>query len=300
MKETNTEKTGEILILTETIIYALFPIIIAYSTKILPPILFAGLSTFTASITLFSFLLVKGRLKKLMNREMIKYALGITLFIIIIPSILIFMGSSKTSGINTTILLQSEILFTFIIFGLFSIEKITLQKIIGALIVIIGTFFIIYSGNAEVNRGDLMIIAGTLFYPLGNLLSKKALKIAKPSEILFIRSFLGGIILISISLIFEDHNASIDKIKNYWPLIALNGILIYHLSKILWYEGIKRIDISKATPMSLGGYPAFSLLFAMIFLKESPTIHQFIGAGAVVIGVIILTVKIKKSNLKRV
>jgi len=281
------------MIFGETLMYSLFPIIIAYSTKILPPILFAGLSALVASITLFIFLLFKRDLKSLKNKDTIKYTLGITLFIIIIPSVLIFTGSSKTSGINTTILLQSEILFTFLIFGLFSIEKITLRKTIGALIVLIGTFFIVYNGNSGINKGDLLIIAGTFFYPIGNFFAKKALKVGPPSTILFIRSFLGGIALITISLIFENQSTSLEKLSNYWPLILLNGIFIYHLSKLLWYEGIKRIDISKAIPISVGGYPAFSLLFAIFFLKEIPTSYQLIGFIAVIAGIFVLLKKSK-------
>lgn len=282
------------MILGETLMYSLFPIIIAYTTKILPPILFAGLSTLIASISLFIFLLIKKDLKSVLNKDTIKYTLGITLFIIIIPSILIFTGSSKTSGINTTILLQSEILFTFIIFGLFSIEKITLQKVIGALVVLIGTAFIIYNGKTNINVGDLMIIAGTFFYPIGNIFAKKAIEIAPPSTILFIRSLIGGIVLITLSLIFENQDSSFQKISTFWPLILLNGVFIYHLSKVLWYEGIKRIDISKAIPISVGGYPAFSLLFAILFLKEIPTAYQLVGFVAVVIGIFILTKKSKK------
>lgn len=294
MKQISKEKAGEMMILGETLMYSLFPIIIAYSTKIMPPILFAGLSTLTASITLFIFLLLKKDLKSLKNKETIKYTLGITLFIIIIPSILIFTGSSKTSGINTTILLQSEILFTFIIFGLFAIEKITLRKTIGALIILVGTFFIIYNGSKNINIGDLLIIAGTFFYPIGNIFAKKALKVGSPSAILFIRSLLGGIVLICLSLIFENQDATLSKISNYWPLILLNGVFIYHLSKILWYEGIKRIDISKAIPISVGGYPAFSLLFAILFLKEIPTIYQLAGFMAVIAGIFILIRKSKE------
>ena len=281
------------MILGETLMYSFFPIIIAYSTKIMPPILFAGLGTLIASVTLFIFLLLKKNLKSLKNKEMLKYTLGITLFIVIIPSILIFTGSSKTSGINTTILLQSEILFTFLIFGLFAIEKITPRKAIGALIVMIGTFFIIYNGSKEINVGDLLIIAGTFFYPIGNIFAKKALKISPPSTILFVRSLLGGIVLVCISLIFENQSTTLDKISNHWLLILLNGIFICHLSKILWYEAIKRIDISKAIPISTGGYPAFSLLFAIFFLKEIPTIYQLIGFVVVVAGIFVLIRKSK-------
>ena len=255
--------------------------------------LFAGLSTLTASITLFIYLLFKRDLKSLINKETIKYSVMIAMLIIIIPSILIFTGSSKTSGINTTILLQSEIIFTLLIFGLFAIEKITLKKIIGALVVLTGTIFIVYNGNTGINIGDLMIIAGTFFYPIGNFFSKKALKITSPSAILFIRSFLGGIVLIFLSLIFENQSTTLEKLSNYWPLILLNGIFIYHLSIILWYEGIKRIDISKAVTISIGSYPAFSLLFAILFLKEIPTTSQLIGFITIILGIFIL---IKKSD----
>lgn len=297
MKQLSREKAGEIMVLGETLLFSLFPIIIAYSTKILPPMLFAGLSTLTASITLFVYLLIKRNLKSLINKETIKYSVLIALFIIIIPSILIFTGSSKTSGINTTILLQSEIIFTLLIFGLFAIEKITLRKIIGALVVLTGTIFIVYNGSTDINIGDLMIIAGTFFYPIGNIFAKKALKITNPSAILFIRSLLGGIVLIILSLIFENQSATLEKLSNYWPLILLNGIFIYHLSIILWYEGIKRIDISKAVSISIGSYPAFGLLFAILFLKEIPTISQLIGFTVVVAGIFVLIKKNRNMEL---
>ena len=292
MQKMEREKLGVIMILCETLMYSLFPIIIVHTTRILPPILFAGLSILTASVTLFVFLLFTKQLHTLKNRIMIRYTLMITLFIVIIPSIFIFVGSSRTSGINTTILLQSEILFTFLIFGLFSNEKITLRKIFGACVVLLGTCFILYNGNVTINTGDLLIIAGTFFYPIGNMFAKKTLKVASPSAILFVRSFVGGSVLILISLFFENHVVTIKNLSIYWPLVLFNAIFIYHISKLLWYEGIKRIDVSKAIPISTGGYPAFSLIFAILLLKEIPTIYQLIGFVAIMFGVFIL---IKKS-----
>lgn len=292
MQKSDREKTGVIMILVETLMYSLFPIIISYSTRILPPILFAGLSILTASITLFMVLVFTKQLHTLKNRNLIKYTLGIALFIVIIPSLFIFMGSSMTSGINTTILLQSEILFTFVIFGLFSIEKISLRKILGAFVVLLGTSFIVYNGSADINTGDLLVIAGTFFYPIGHVFAKKALTVGEPSAILFVRSFVGGIVLIFISFVFEDHSDIVANLSKYWPLVLFNGIFIYHISKFLWYEGIKRVDISKAIPISVGGYPAFSLIFAMLLLKEIPTVYQWVGFVAIILGVFIL---IKKS-----
>jgi hypothetical protein len=84
----------------------------------MPPILFAGTSTLTTSITLLIYLIYKKQLTQLKNKKIIFHSLGIS----------IFTGNSKTSKINTTMLLQTEILFKFLIFGALSLEKITLKK----------------------------------------------------------------------------------------------------------------------------------------------------------------------------
>lgn len=286
MKKVSNERIGEFMVGGETILYALFPILTAYTTKIMPPILFAGLSTLVAGVAIFIYMVLKKEIKKLFNLRTVKYAIGVTIFIIVIPAILIFTGSSKTSGINTTILLQSEILFTLVICGIFTNEKLTTKKVLGAVTMILGTLFILYNGNFEVNSGDLLIIAGTLFYPIGNIFAKKALTFSTPSVILFTRSILGGIVLLIISGLFEKWDLSINQIiSNNYLFILANGVLIYAISKIFWYEGIKRIDISKAILISVGAYPAVSLFFAFILLREIPTIFQVVGLIIILVGI---------------
>lgn len=288
MSKLSNEKIGELMVGGETILYALFPILIAHTTKLMPPILFGALSTLAAAAALFIYMLFKKETKQIKNWKVIKYAIGVTIFIIIVPAILIFSGSSKTSGINTAILLQSEILFTFIICGIFTNESITLKKILGAILMIVGALFILFNfnGTLNVNSGDLLIIAGTLFYPIGNIIAKKALTFSTPSVILFIRSILGGVILLLISIQFESWNLPIQQIiSDNFLFILANGILIYGLSKILWYEGIRRIEISKAILISMGAYPAISLLFAFLFLHEIPTIFQIVGLIIILFGI---------------
>jgi drug/metabolite transporter (DMT)-like permease len=293
MKQFSSEKTGELMIFGEMLTYSFFPIIIAYSTKILPPVMFAALSILIATFSLLLYLIITKNLKSVFNASALKYILGVTLFIVILPSIFIFVGSSKTSGINTSILLQSEILFTFIIYGIFAIEKITVKKSVGALLVLVGTFFILYNGKSAINIGDLMIIVGTFFYPIGNYFAKKALEITSPSAILFTRNLIGGIVLLIFSLIFENQFSTYQNVISYWPFILLNGIIVYHLSKTLWYEGIKRIDVSKAIAISCGGSPAFSLILAILILNEIPTIYQIAGFATVAIGIFVLIMKTK-------
>lgn len=286
MTKLSNERVGEVMVGAETILYALFPVLIAHATKIMPPILFAGLSTVTAAVALFIYMILVGEIKRINHPKTIKYTIGVALFSIIIPSALIFLGSSKTSGINTSILLQSEILFTFLICGIFTHERLTSRKILGAILMVAGALFILFNGTFKINSGDLLILAGTLFYPIGNILGKKALTFSTPSVILFTRSLLGGVALLVISSQFEKWDTPIEQIiANNYLFILANGMLIYAVSKIFWYEGLKRIDISKAVLINVGAYPVMSLLFAYLFSKEIPTVFQAIGSIIILFGI---------------
>lgn len=300
MKENPEERLGELMVFGETVIYALFPIIISYTTKHIPPIFFAAAGTLIAGFSIFLYLLAIGKLSSLVNKKALPDILAVTLFIVIIPSICIFSGSRMTSGINTSILLQFEIVFTFVIYSLIKYEKITAAKVFGAIQVIIGTTLILYNGNLSVNTGDLLIIAGTFFYPIGNIFAKKALKQASIPAILCIRNILGGSILLAISLFAENYTVPEvgNYMKNYYPYMLVSGILIYWISKTLWYAGIRRMDISKAILISVGGYPALSLIFAIIFLKEIPTVYQWIGFAVICVGIFAI-VKTQKSNMPK-
>lgn len=246
-------------------------------------------------MVLFVYLVVKKQIRTLYNPKAFKYILGVTLFIVIIPSVLIYFGASHTSGVNTAILLQTEILFTFLIVGVFTRERITLKKISGALLVAFGAVIILYNGDFSVNSADLLIIAGAAFYPLGNICAKKALELATPVAILFIRAFVGGNILLLISLLFENYTLSVSHyISDNFLFLAANGVFIYCVSKLLWYEGLKRMDITKAIPLGMT-YPAFSLVYAYFLLREIPTFYQLLGFIVIFSGVFFLIKKGKKT-----
>jgi len=64
MNKLSNERIGELLVGGETVLYALFPILIAYTTKLMPPILFAALSTLTAAAALLVYMFLKKETKK--------------------------------------------------------------------------------------------------------------------------------------------------------------------------------------------------------------------------------------------
>jgi drug/metabolite transporter (DMT)-like permease len=296
------EKRGIVFVLLQAVLAGVFPLVINISTKVMPPVLFAGLSVLTASVCFFVYTFFRHDFRQLLNKEAIGLSLRVTFFIIILPSVFIFSGTRLTSGINTAILLQAEVLFTFIIAEIFlrRTEHITFRRVLGAIVIVMGTTLILYNGSFDLNFGDILIILGTLFYPVGNIAAKKAMKLVHTNIVLFFRSFIGGLALVLLSILFENSiNQIIPSVTNYFHLILMNGILVMFLSKALWYKGLKRIELTKAIPLAMS-YPVFSLIYIFIFLREIPNIYQIAGLLLTMMGVGFVTIFRPKSLFQKI
>lgn len=278
---------GESILVLSAIIHGFFAIFINDMVKAIPPILLAGISSLIPGIVLFFYILCsKKKFKNIFAKEKIKYLLGVVLFIVVLPSIFIFIGTGYTSSINTSILLQSELIFTFLACTIFFGEKATFGKFFATLFVFLGTFIVLFKGNLALDKGALLICIGTAFYPLGNFCQKKLLKVLDEYSLLFFRSFFGGIFLIIISLLTEDiSGAVLLNLKENFIYIVLASLSIFLVAKIFWFKGLKLIDISKAMPIVLSA-PIFTLLFAYFINGEIPSLYQLIGVLFTLIGIV--------------
>lgn len=283
----NDERIGEMYALSSALLFAGFPIIIHYAAGKIPAIFYAATSTLASAILMGVILFLRKEWKQLKNKKAWFPLFMVTVTIVVIPSVLMYKGAGYTSGINTGILMMAEIFFTLLMTTLWLKEKLTVARFLGALGIVLGTLLILYNGAFSFNKGDWMIIAATVFYPIGNVYAKRALALVSPAGILFVRSLLGGMALLALSVWFERADLTGGNYREFllrfWPIILLNGILLYGASKLIWYEGLKRLDIGKAIIIAMS-YPAFSMILATVFLKEIPTPYQFSGLVIILFG----------------
>ncbi|MFH1564466.1 MAG: DMT family transporter [bacterium] len=281
--KSKTETIGIILVLTGAALWGMFPVFVNRGAKIIPPLIFAACSAMIAAIGSFVYLIKQGKLFELKKRESYFSLAMITLCIVVIPYSLFFIGASKTSGVNSSMLLLAEIIFT-LIFTPFIGEKNTKYKILGAGGIFAGACFIMYNGTFTLNTGDILIILSTITYPIGNFYGKKVLNLISPSVILFVRFFFGGLFILTFSLMAERGINIGQIIYNNWPLFIFNGLVLLGISKILWYESLKRIDISKAVSLGMT-FPLFSLIILIVYFNEKISVYQGIGVAIMIIGV---------------
>lgn len=277
------EKIGVIFAFTGTAMWGIFPVLVNRGTQNIPPIMFAAITTLLAACGSFIYAALKGKLHELKNKKSYASLLMVTLCIVIIPYILFFIGSSKTSGINSSLLLLSEIIFTLLFTPLIG-EKTTSKKLIGATGVFIGAILILYNGTFSLNAGDLLIIFSTATYPIGNFYAKKALNDVSPAIILLVRFFLGGLFIFFFALLAERQSNITQIMLQNWQIVLFTGLVLLGIGKVIWYEGLKRLDISKAISLSMT-FPLFSLIVLIVFFKEKPSTYQWIGISIMALGV---------------
>ena len=275
------ETKGVLFALVSAVMYGMFPVVVNRGSRHLMPLTFAAISALLAAFGSFVYTALKGKLAELKKKESYSSLLMVTLCIVVVPYTLLFVGSSMTSGINTSLLLLSEVVFTLMFTPLIG-EKTTFEKLVGALGVLVGAGLILYNGEFRMKIGDIMVVGSTVTFPIGNFYAKKALFRVSPSTILLVRFSLGGLFMLLLAMLMETR--SWTTVFGEWPLLLFTGLVLLGVGKIVWYEALGRLDISKAISLSMT-FPLFSLAVLIGAFRERVSLYQWIGIGAMMIGV---------------
>ncbi|NTV23289.1 MAG: DMT family transporter [Nanoarchaeota archaeon] len=288
-------RTGDLFIFSEVFLWSLFPVFTIISNKTLQPLYTAALSTFLAGLFFAVILTVQGKWHELLNRKAWKYILITTLFIGIIIYSLLFVSLKYTTAGNASLLYLLEIFFSFLILGMMGREKVTLLRVSGAVLMVLGASFVILPGISGLNYGDILILVALLFAPIGNLAQQSARKHVSSPAIMFVRSILSSAVLFAMAVFFSPLPSTAD-LKASLLFLAVNGTLFMGLSKLLWIEGIHRIPITRANAISTFA-PFLTLTAAFLMLGDVPNSGQLIGIIPMIAGALLVLRKEEEAGL---
>lgn len=276
------ERMGVTYGILAAMIYGFFPVLLHHGSQSIPPITLIAIGTLIGGVTALLYALYRNKLGELKQRKAHVPMLMVTLFIVVIPWALISVGSSMTSGINTSLLLLTEIIYT-VVFTHFIGEPTTRIKILGAAGVFVGAVLIVYNGTLLINTGDILILLAPLFFPIGNFYSKRALHYVSPETITYVRFLLGGTFFLFMSLMFEWGTDYARVVSEHWVLLLLFGTIVIGVRTMLAYGSLRRLDISKFIFIA-NTFPVFSLLVLVLFFGERISAYQGIGFVVIMIG----------------
>ncbi|GAI52476.1 unnamed protein product, partial [marine sediment metagenome] len=128
-------------------------------------------------------------------------------------------------------------------------EKITLKQIFFTFIIILGTLVVVYRVEFILNWGDLLVLLTPLCWQIAHFFSKRLMTAHKeitPMLIATARTLYGGIFLFILSSIEGVNQYDKLGITNVLLILLFQGIVGFALHYSIWYEAIKRLNLSKA------------------------------------------------------
>lgn len=277
------------IIFFSTLLWSFFPIVAIFVYKHISPLFTLILSNFFAVIFFSIIFILKNKFHELKNKKALKDIFFASISLLALW-LFVFIGLNYTTAGNGSIFLLMEILFSFLYFGIWHKEKFTKSHITGTIIMAIGAIILLFPGEINFNKGDFLIILGTMFAPIGNFFQQKARKQVSTETMLLLRNIISIPIILIIALLFQQPLPTLTAIKTTLPLLIFSGTILFGVSKIMWIEGIHRIPVSKAVSVGVA-CPAFTLIFAYFFLNEIPTTWQITGFLPMLIGAILITRK---------
>ncbi|WP_299115111.1 DMT family transporter [uncultured Winogradskyella sp.] len=243
-----------------------------------------------AAIFLFTFCLYKGiSLKINSGKDHWTFVLGA-----------LFMGAHWVTYFYALKLSNVAIgmlsLFTFpvitaLLEPLFSKAKPDAIHIVLGIIVLLGVYILAPDFNIESGqfKGVLFGLISALCYALRILILKGEVTKYNSTMLMFYQVAIISIVLLPV-LYFE----STANITTQYPYVIILALLTTAVGHTLFVNSLKYFKASTASIIG-SAQPVFGIIIAYFFLKETPTIHTFVGGALILCTVVIESIRSKKT-----
>ena len=281
-------RKGEMYIFFEAALWGLFPVITILTYSQLPPLFSAGIGSLIAAVFFAGIVTTRGRWHQFGRTTPWKEILTASVLIGFFFYSFLFVGLKHTTAGNGSIVLLMEVFSSFVLLGfLLKHEPLIPVQMLGAACMVMGSLFILLPKASGWHSGDVLILIGTLFPPLGNRCIQQARLRISTECMMFVRSMVSGCLLLLLAW-FTEPMPDGRTLHASLGFLLINGLLLLGYSKILWIEGIRFIPITKAISIASIA-PLCTLIFASLFLHERVTTHQIFALIPMIAGVYLLT-----------
>ncbi len=210
--------------------------------------------------------------------------------------LLFFIGYELAGAINGSLTQKTTVFFSLIFGFLILKERITKVQIIFSTILFFGLILAISQGSfnlltfsIDILSGVLIMLFITCLWMFGHSITKPVFNRneATPTQMVFIRNILSGIILFSTYfLFFPFENIGLLFVPiNQFYYISMGAV--YGAGLYCWYKTLSYLDVSKATIL-FSPTPIITAIFATLFLGELFTIFHLIGLVIIIVSIIII------------
>ena len=219
------------------------------------------------------------------------------------PFLCMMIALNYTTPANTSILNQTELLYSLLLTYIFLGERPTKKQLLGTVLILTGVVFILLGANKFTMqlKGDILVISTAWIFQIGHILAKKLPPNLPEHFITAARAFYAFIFTIPLTylLTFLNIHPYIDFSWQTIVCVLFMGIAFYIYGNYLWYIAIRRMDLSKATVLILT-YPVFTYIISAITGYDKVTLFKTLGIVFALSGAYLVNSVIKKTKKKEV
>ena len=198
-------------------------------------------------------------------------------------------GIHRTSASTTSLVMTMTPIFIALLSALFIRERIHWVGWVGILMSFFGLLLVLFgdlpkfSGGEESLKGNLMILAGNLFWAVYTVFSKPLLNRMSPLRLTTVTLSIGTLFYLPLT-VKEVASLSWGSLSTAsWAALLFSAVFAIAVSYVIWYSSVKRVGNTK-TGIYGNITPVFTVFFAYLFLGENVGPIQVIGTLIIFLG----------------
>jgi drug/metabolite transporter (DMT)-like permease len=188
---------------------------------------------------------------------------------------------------NSSLLLAATPVVIALLSALFGQERVGPRHWAGAALSMVGIYVVIGQGvtlSGGDAKGDLMMIAAVICWAAYTLGARRLVARHSPVGVTGLSMTFGTLIYIPV---MWSHVASVVWLNlsaRTWAAIAYSAIFALGVAYVIWYAAVRQIGSARTSVYS-NVIPIVAMITAVLFLGETMTVTEMLGAAAVLIGV---------------
>lgn len=260
--------------------------VVKYATETMEPLAFTGIRVALAAVVLLIVSFARGR--KFPERKDILALIALGMLGNGFYQILFVEGVARTKAGNAALIVAATPALIAIVSRMRGIEKVGWRVHAGIVLSLCGVGLVVLgsattSSHDNTMTGILLVLAGTFCWTAFTVMLQPFARRLDAIQMSALTMCGGTIPMIVLAPVSLSHADLLHVGMGAWLAVLYASVLSMGLAYLFWYRGLRVLGPTRTAVYS-NVQPVIALAVAWIFLSETPTIWQGVGAGTIISG----------------
>ncbi|MGE7614121.1 DMT family transporter [Paenibacillus sp. NPDC101420] len=201
-----------------------------------------------------------------------------------------FKGLQTADPTTSAIILAMTPILTGLLAAVFLKERLTIRMLMGAILAIIGIYFVVVKGGSSslhFDKGLLWIVVTMITFAIMIIMTRVLSQRIDPLTITLYSNLVGFIVSIPFAFSLDTPLRMSSNITD-WALLIGTAVVVHGVATLVWNNNIRHVDASKASVLS-NLEPFVAMIMGLILLHKPITGVEILGSLFILAGVMLST-----------